>query len=1056
MAGAFAMTGAYLRLYLRLVGHRRPVLVGVALLMAVFAAVSSRLELEEDTLAILPQGDRIVTDHQYSLRKFKQIDRIYLDIGVATDDPGTLAAAADDLYAALSTNGMYVRVMYRVEETDQQKIMGFVTGALPTLFTEADATALRERLEPANVHAYLAAMRRKMAGPEGLALREVLAADPIGMSGLMAAKLLPLQVGFRGTGIKEGRITSGDGRHVLMMAEPRFPSSNTGDSRGLVAGLLQTAAAVEARHAGVHVAATGGHRMAVDNVGMIQADVRRCMPLGILSMAVLCVAAYRRRWLAALTFLPSLFGMLLASAAMAFGGGSISAISVGFASIAVGVTVDYAIHVLYHLDDAAGSARTAPDRNLHQLVSPVSIAALTSAAAFAVMAMSSLRGYRQIGWFGIVGVLGSAAFALLVLPLLVPAVRGSVTTSLGLTRFLEGFHAWRVRRLPWLLAVVGLLSVVGAVGARRLRFDGDLASLNGISAETRRDEESIRTTWGDALEMTMVVTRGATLDDALRANDRIAERLAARPGVEAMDSLSAVCPSRSSQEANHARWRAFWTGERRRDLRDAFARAGAELGFRAAAFDRFWALVDAPPDWVTVETFRDTPLETVFAERVATGDGDHAVATMLRLADRSDARRLADEFPEVMILDKRMLADYIQDLARGGLGQFALWTTVLVAAILYFSLGSVALTAATLVPLAVGLLWTFGAMGWMGLPINLMNCIFVVFIVGIGEDYSLFLLASNLDAWRGHPPRLAASSAAVLISALTSIFGFGVLIFARHPVLHSLGTTAFLGMVFALVATVVLTPLFAEWVLRPAASGVAVAVPPAARRRALSRRYRHQGQWVEKFVYWKMRTDPMFGRLDEAVPPQGAILDLGCGYGIACHWLALGSAGRRMIGVDYDGDKIRIARRTETDDGRIRFEAQDILAWDYPPCDAALLLDVLHYWVPEKQEAVLRRVHEALRPGGRLVLRDAARSGTAAHRRIARAERIATALGFHRTIEGLHFLSLDEWTAMVRQAGFRDIRVVDGAGIGSNVMLLATKSEEEPGHEDERVAPRQV
>lgn len=1050
------MSGGFLRLHLWMEKHRRPVLAGVVLLMAVFAAVSSRLELEEDILAILPQGDRIVGDHQYSLRKFRQIDRIYIDVGVAVDDSATLAAAADDLHAALSTNRLYVRVMYRVDEADQQKLMGFVTGALPTLFTEADEAALRTKLEPEAVAAYLAAMRRKMAGPEGLALRDVLAADPVGISALMAAKLLPLQVGFRGVRVQDGRITSEDGRHVLMMAEPTFPSSNTGDSRSLIAGLLQTVAAVEARHPGVHVAVTGGHRMAVDNVGMIQSDVRRCTPLGVVSMAVLCMVAYRRRWLAILTFLPSLFGMLLAAAAMAFGSGGISAISVGFASIAVGVTVDYAIHVVYHLDEAPGASRTAPGRGLPQLVLPVSIAALTSAAAFAVMAMSSLRGYRQIGWLGIVGVLGSAAFALLVLPLLVPPAGASAPTSLGLTRFLEGFHAWRVRRLPWLLAVVVLLSIAGAVGARRLRFDGDLASLNGITSETRRDEDLIRATWGDALGMTMVVTRGPTLESALQANDRIAERLAGHAGVDAVDSLSAVCPARSRQEANHARWRAFWTETRRREVRDTLARAGAELGFRATAFDRFWTMVDAPPAWVTVETFRGTPLETVFSERVATGDGDHAVATMLRLADRADARRLADEFPEVMVLDKRMLSDYIQDLTRSGLGRFALWTTLLVAVILHFSLSSIALTAATLAPLAAGLLWTFGAMGWMGLPVNLMNCIFVVFIVGVGEDYSLFLLTSKLDAWRGYPPRLAASSAAVLISALTSIFGFGVLIFARHPVLHSLGTTAFLGMVFSLVATVILTPLFAERVLRPEAAAVTEAEPPAARRRAIARRYRHQGRWVEQYVYWKLRTDPMFARLDEVVPPRGAVLDLGCGFGIVSHWLALGSSGRRMTGVDYDADKIRVARRTETADGRVRFDAQDMLAWDYPPCDAVLLLDALHYWVPAKQEAVLRRAHDALRPGGRLVLRDAARSGMDAHRRIARAERIATALGIHRTVEGLHFLSLDEWTAMARRAGFRDVRVVADAGIGSNVMLTATRSEEEPGDDGERVAPRQV
>ena len=58
-----------------------------------------------------------------------------------------------------------------------------------------------------------------------------------------------------------------------------------------------------------------------------------------------------------------------------------------------------------------------------------------------------------------------------------------------------------------------------------------------------------------------------------------------------------------------------------------------------------------------------------------------------------------------------------------------------------------------------------------------------------------------------------ATSASVLISALTTIFGFAVLVFARHPVLFSMGTTVLLGMVCAFAATLVLTPLCMDLLL---------------------------------------------------------------------------------------------------------------------------------------------------------------------------------------------------------------------------------------------------
>ena len=85
---------------------------------------------------------------------------------------------------------------------------------------------------------------------------------------------------------------------------------------------------------------------------------------------------------------------------------------------------------------------------------------------------------------------------------------------------------------------------------------------------------------------------------------------------------------------------------------------------------------------------------------------------------------------------------------------------------------------------------------------------------------------------------------------------------------------------------------------------------PAVRRRKVRRLYRYQGAFVEEFVRWKLKLDPMFETLDGLAPRQGFILDLGCGYGLAAHWLGCGTDQRRLLGVDFDEAKIRVAQRT--------------------------------------------------------------------------------------------------------------------------------------------------
>ncbi|MEP6662050.1 MAG: MMPL family transporter [Verrucomicrobiota bacterium] len=1282
----------FTRLYLWLMSHRKWVLLTTLFIGLASIALSTRLDLEEDILATLPENDPLVDEYRYALRKFKQIDRVYLDIGINADNPESLAQAADEFYAHLSTNSDYAKITYRLDAGGQLKIIDFLTGALPNLFTTEDAEALETKTQPGEIREFLTVMRRKLAGPEGMVLKEVVAADPVGMSGLVVNKVMPLQTGFGDAQIVDGRITSHDGRHILMLAEPKFPSANSRASEALIKNLLSVAHEVETKFPGVHIASTGGHRMSVDNASLIKKDAARCIFLGMAAMLLLCLTAFRRRWLALATFLPSLFGGMMALVVLALWQKHLSAIATGFAAIAIGITVDYAVYIIYQLDNAAGLNRAQVGQHVGRLVLPITAGALTTVAAFAVMATSPMHGYQQLGIFGAVGVLFSAAFALFILPLLVPIPKKSGQPPLWLTRFMEKFHGWQKKWRPALVLILLALTVASIFGIRKLRFEGDIAKMNGITKSTAFDDELIRNTWGNALNFTLVVARGATEEEALAKNDRAAGLLAREPGVSAVYSLSAVCPSSATQRQNIQRWKTFWTQNRKNTVRQNLQQIGGELGFRPAAFDKFWSKVESEPALLTLQTFRGTPLEQVLNERVALAPGDNAISTLLKVEDRAEIPRLRAALPEMIVLDHKSFGTYIAHLAQHSLAYFAFWTVLIVAIILFLTHPSIELVLAILVPLAVSLCWTFGLMGFLGLPIDMMNSIFVIFIIGVGEDYGVFLMTSKLDEWHGHPQRLAATSASVLISALTTLFGFAVLVFAKHPVLFSMGTTVLLGMGCAFFATLILTPLcmdlllfkapprgaprlwhllgtiwiglhlggselFLYYILRPLlhlfsprtakdklrratrwmargvvksfpygklefqnisaetfakpaivisnhqsavdvllvvslpadirqtakkrvfdtpilgigckllghvmvepndpettlrrcreklAEGVSVHFYPegtrshdgflqrfhrgafdlaiesrqeilpvvlcdtntamprdsywfepyhvtvralprvtpenfdysqgspallrhcekivreslqkqldevnttAVVRRKVDRLYRYQEPFVEKFVYWKLKLDPIFKSLDAVVPRAGFILDLGCGYGIMDHWLAAYTDERSILGVDYDGEKIRVAQRTALHHARIRFESHDILEWEYPPCDALLLIDVLHYWKPEKQLALLRNARKALRPGGKLILRDAARSESEAHRRVKFWEKIATRIGHNQTVEGLHFRTLDELTAMLQQAGFTDWELKREAGRDSNVLLVATVPEPQSSREPTR------
>lgn len=1268
----------YTRLHLWLMERRRLVLIVTALVALACLVMSSRIKLEEDILDTLPENDPRVEEYKYALRKFRQIDRLYFDVGVNSEQPETLALAADQVFAVLSTNTAFSQILYRFEPGSLGKVTGFLTGALPRLFTEADVQKLALKTEPAAIREYLTAMRRRLAGPEGVVLKDIVAADPIGASALVLEKVMPLQVGFGNAQLVDGRITSGDGQHVLILAEPKFPSSDSGANEAMISALARLVAEVEKNFPGVHVAITGGHRMAVDNATLIKADAKRCVFIGMTAMFILCLVAFRRRWLALVAFLPSFVGMLLAGLVLALWEPHLSAIAMGFAVIAIGITVDYAIHVIYHLDDSPGGDQASLGRHIGRLILPITLGSFTTVAAFGVMIASPMRGHQQLGFFGFFGVLFSAAFALVILPLIIPVSTQKGQPPLWLTRWMTSFHVWSVKHRGGLLIVLLLFTIATAFGVKHLRFDGDLARLNGITEATRKDEELIRQTWGNALGMTLVVARGTTIEEALAQNDLVAAELARTPGISDVHSLAPVCPSQATQEANLKRWQEFWTPARQDALRQTLQTLGSELGFRAEAFDPFWKNLAQTPPPLSLDLFRDTPLEQALNERVALGTNDQAISSLITLKDRSQLEKLRQQMPGIIVLDRKDFADHIASLGKSWLHHFTFWTGIIVAVIVLLTLGSFGLLVAVGLPLVIGLVWTFGLMGWLGLPIDMMNCVFVIFIIGVSEDYSVFMVTSKLSQWRGESENLGTTSASVLISTLTTVFGFAVLVFAQHPVLFSMGTTVLIGMLSAFVATLVLTPLCMDlllfkdpprgaprwwhllttlWVvlvlgscqlllyclIRPLlkifspgsadqrsrqvarwlARGVVKAVPfgkleyqnitaatfsspsiaisnhqsavdvilmmslpgdlrqtakkrvfdspllgfgckllghimvepndpqttlrrcreklaegatvhfypegtrsyegfsqrfhrgafelavelkqdvlpivicdsntamprdaywfepyhatvralpritpknfdytqgsvalmrhcelimrqglqaqldaintPRVVRRKVNRLYRYQSKFIEQFVFWKMKCDPLFTSLDAVVPRQGFILDLGCGYGEATHWLACFTRERTFLGVDYDADKIRVAQRSAPGHPRIKFNPDDILEMEYPPCDAILLLDVLHYWEPQKQQMILEKARRALRPGGRLILRDGVRADSKAHQRIHFMERLATAVGHNKTKEGLHFQSLTEIEGMLKQAGFDHWEIKPEAGRDSNVMLV--------------------
>ncbi len=1003
------MSELFVRLHLFLARHRWQMLLLAALFAVAALLCGLRLKMNEDFTDMLPMSDPAIAEQMEALKHVRQADRLFVDVQTTELDPERLVQAADRMHTALREIPGLGEFRYNIEAGDMQEVFEQLQAQLPTLLASNELHELEGKLEGAAIEKRLAWMKKAMSQPQGLALKGVVQADPVGVGDAVSVRLRALQAGIGDAHIVAGRITSADGRHVLISAVPSFRPSELQRSALMVAAVLKAARGVEAGFpaGSVHVAVTGAHRMALENATMIRKDTTFTSMIATVAVAGLMFAVYRRRWLALLGLAPTLFGALAALVVFYLTGDPVSAVALGCGSILIGVTVDYGIYVLYRLDDAPPSNRDQLARAVAQLAPTLTFGALTTMAAFLVMFVSPVSGHRQLGLFGAVGVAAAGVFAMVILPLFVPVGSGGSARVLPLTTVMQRLFAWRDRHARVVLPLLLILSGLCAVGVVRLRFEGDFARLNGVRPETRRDEAAVREVWGKALSLTTVVVTGASREEALQKNERVCAALRGlqqQGKVESFSSIAPLFPSEQTRRTNLREWSAFWSGTRRQELSNSLAGAAAKLGYRAGTFAPFLERIAAAPN---IPVAGGAPaLDRLLGDYWSEKDGRVSVCTLVKAGDRAGFPRLREairkEAPGAMLLNQAALSDEITHVARRALPVFVALVVALNAVLLFLLLGRVELVLITLLPMAAGVFWTLGTLGLLGQPIDMANFIFAIFVIGVGGDYSLFMVMAELEPLRGRTDRTASTGGAVTICAGTTLLGVGVLVLARHPAMFSIGLSAWLGISLTLLATLFLVPPCMAQLRRRAASSVASfqeARPPAvpARREQVSRLYRYQGPYVEQYVFWKLRTDPLFQAVDETVPKAGSILDLGCGYGIVAHWLTFGLPERNVIGVDSDEEKIRVARTTASLNPRVSFENRDVLNWEYPACDCVLICDLLHYLPHALKAQVLRKAFAALRPGGSLVLRDAFLEDSRRHRLTAWSEKWGVRLGQNKT-----------------------------------------------------------
>jgi predicted exporter/SAM-dependent methyltransferase len=954
--------GRYLIIFATLTG------VGLA-----FWAGVERLKVNTDITAALPGNDPVVAAAKQILTHHPILENVFIQISMSGTSEGRDALVqAGDLVANTLQESSLVKVVSGKEGAGSfASLLEEVTDNLPLFFRSDDLEGRVESLiQPDRVEELLQEGLRQLSDLGSIGQAEYFAKDPLGLRNLVLARLSP-SLPFKEAFVRQGHIISKDGQHLLLIAAPSQFSQDASFAHRMTEVLEGIARKLEAAsipgERSFQMSYTGAFRTSLDNERIIRRDTSRALTLVTIILIPLALLSFRRLWLGILSFVPAVAGTMLAVFVYAFTKDSIFAVTMGFGGALIGIAVDHGMAYVILLDrpfDTEGGAVA------KEVWSVSSMTVISTVIALLSLMITGIPLFAELGLFSALGVGLSALFVHLFFPILFPRLQASRKEK---TLLMERLVNWLVTSPRWWtvggFAVFALVMIFFV----KVQFSVDLASMNTVSKQTMEAEQSIEAIWGSLPRKPCIMVRGKSLERLWQEVERLGEFLRKEKDVSVLKGdlpRATLLPGPKAQEANLKAWEDFWTQERISALKSSLIDGGAKIGFKPEAFEPFFRTLQEPRTpraLIPKELFpffgvfpeRDRKEGWVFVDMITPGPGYQGEAFFKRAAqegflsfDSSHfSRHLARELNRSFI---RML------LIVGGV------TFVL----LFFYFLDWQIFLLSIAPVSFSFVATLGTLGVLGFPLSIPSLMLAPLILGLGLDQGLYLVRSFQRYGSAPNPNSDAFRMTILVCSITTLIGFGSLLFSEHVVLRDAGVSSFLGIFYATAGAIGILPPVLRFLFAPSASPLpSMPVGSKQHYRFALRGYRHLEPYPRLFARFKMLMDPMFPRLADFVKPGWKVVDVGCGYGVPASWLLAVYPDLRFLACEPHEERARVAARVLGSRGTVLHCQAQALPLNGERADAVLLLDVLHYFSDPELREFLGRLRPVLSSGGRLIIR---------------------------------------------------------------------------------------
>lgn len=655
-------------------------------------------------------------------------------------------------------------------------------------------------------------------------------------------------------------MTSDNGQMTMIMVQPSFDMM---DMEALLPGVEAMENIIfdlREEYPEAEIGITGMHVVARDETASIMSDSQLTTLIAIALILLILYIAFRALMAPLFMFVPLLVGVIWDIGLIRLAVGRLNMLTAFSAAMIIGLGIDYAIH-LYSAYTEQRASGLSKEESLSIAMTgtgpSIVVGGLTTAAAFLALNTSQLEMLGELGTVMGIGIACTLIAVFWVLPALIMVKKekeGSIKKIKGHYPII-GKVATGVRRNRIIVAILLIIGTIFmASQASKIEFDMNLLNLEPVGLESialmeRMVDDYDLSTDSLSLEVTSL-EEVYRLEKAFKQVD----------GVGEVSSIAMVLPDSISQKR---------LKDNKEILGEMLSKSGpvrtmditmTQFGLDALKgvldgsdldedvlfkdeVDQLYANLD---DLETaLESANDTSLEALsksfydnykgLGQQMSEGqlltvdklpdayknqfvNGDQTKYLMNVYPDfeiwsnlKSDkGRKFIDDLSEIddSITGTPLFMKVIYEVASSDTSKTLIILGIVLFSIVMVHFRSVKLTLLAFLPLIGTLTFTVGTMVLLGVDFNMINFLGVLLIIGIGIDDGVHILHHYQDSTDSIHHVFSSVGRAILLTTLTTMCGFGSLIFSSYRGVASLGLVLFIGVIYAFIMTVLILPIF--------------------------------------------------------------------------------------------------------------------------------------------------------------------------------------------------------------------------------------------------------